>query len=367
MSNISTFSTVAGNNNSSPPNGWPEGMARSAVNDTARELYSALAKWYKDTQGTLLSTNTSTAYNLTTNNAHASLSAQSIVSFRAHVACGASPTLNVDGLGAKAIHKTPGVAVQANDIPINSIVVVQYNPNLDRYEMLSSAVALGDASIATAKYAAGSVDATALGTNAVTSVKINALAVTAGKIAVDAVTASEIAAGAVGASELATDAVTTVKILNANVTTAKLATGAVTANELGTDAVTTVKILDANVTNAKLATNAVTTIKITDANVTTAKIADDNVTYAKIQNVSVTDRLLGRDTAGAGDIEELTVNGPLVFTGSVGIDISLATTSAYGSVELATDAETVTGTDTARVAPVSSMVRHEGVAKVWAM
>jgi hypothetical protein len=40
--------------------------------------------------------------------------------------------------------------------------------------------------------------------------------------------------------------------------------------------------------------------------VSTAEIANDAVTYAKIQNVSATDRLLGRATAGAGDIEEIT-------------------------------------------------------------
>ena len=35
-------------------------------------------------------------------------------------------------------------------------------------------------------------------------------------------------------------------------------------------------------------------------------IANDSVTYAKMQNVSATDRLLGRSTAGAGDVEEIT-------------------------------------------------------------
>ncbi|GEM_PF-6774870 len=35
-------------------------------------------------------------------------------------------------------------------------------------------------------------------------------------------------------------------------------------------------------------------------------IANDGITYAKIQNVSATDKLLGRSTAGAGDIEEIT-------------------------------------------------------------
>ena len=43
----------------------------------------------------------------------------------------------------------------------------------------------------------------------------------------------------------------------------------------------------------------------TDA-IETAMIEDDAVTYAKIQNVSTTDRILGRDSAGAGVIEEIT-------------------------------------------------------------
>jgi len=38
----------------------------------------------------------------------------------------------------------------------------------------------------------------------------------------------------------------------------------------------------------------------------TTTIGNDKVTYAKIQNVSATDRILGRDTAGAGDVEEIT-------------------------------------------------------------
>tara|TARA_R100000315_G_C5224888_1_gene136141 strand:+ start:325 stop:1674 length:1350 start_codon:yes stop_codon:yes gene_type:complete len=43
-----------------------------------------------------------------------------------------------------------------------------------------------------------------------------------------------------------------------------------------------------------------------DGDITTAKLADDAVTYAKMQNVSATDRILGRDSSGAGIIEEIT-------------------------------------------------------------
>ena len=43
-----------------------------------------------------------------------------------------------------------------------------------------------------------------------------------------------------------------------------------------------------------------------DNSVTTARLVDDAVTYSKIQNVSATDKILGRDSSGAGVIEEIT-------------------------------------------------------------
>lgn len=45
-------------------------------------------------------------------------------------------------------------------------------------------------------------------------------------------------------------------------------------------------------------------------------IDNDAVTYAKIQNVSATSRLLGRASAGAGDIEEITIGSGLSLTGT---------------------------------------------------
>lgn len=45
-------------------------------------------------------------------------------------------------------------------------------------------------------------------------------------------------------------------------------------------------------------------------------IDNDAVTYGKIQNVSTTSRLLGRASAGAGDIEEITIGSGLTLTGT---------------------------------------------------
>jgi hypothetical protein len=63
-------------------------------------------------------------------------------------------------------------------------------------------------------------------------------------------------------------------------------------------------LVDGSVTTAKLADGAVTTAKA--SNLGTAALADGAVTYAKLQDVSATDRLLGRSTAGSGDVEEIT-------------------------------------------------------------
>lgn len=61
------------------------------------------------------------------------------------------------------------------------------------------------------------------------------------------------------------------------------------------------------VTSADIADRASLTGDVTKGRGSTATtIADDAVTYAKMQNISATSRLLGRITAGAGNIEELT-------------------------------------------------------------
>lgn len=84
---------------------------------------------------------------------------------------------------------------------------------------------------------------------------------------------------------------------------------------------------------------------ISDLAVSTAKVAADAITYAKMQNVSATDRLLGRDTAGAGDVEELTLGTGLEFTGSGGIRSRLTVitgTATWNPASVAAGAEVST-------------------------
>lgn len=59
------------------------------------------------------------------------------------------------------------------------------------------------------------------------------------------------------------------------------------------------------ITNDKLANGAVTTAKIDALGLGTAALADDAVTYGKLQNTTSSNVLLGRSTAGAGNVEEI--------------------------------------------------------------
>lgn len=50
MSNVSKWSPTAASNNATPPDGFPEAMAPSGVNNAARELMAAVRRWYDEAE-----------------------------------------------------------------------------------------------------------------------------------------------------------------------------------------------------------------------------------------------------------------------------------------------------------------------------
>jgi microcystin-dependent protein len=97
------WSETDASNSQAVPNGWPEGMNPSAVNDAARMMMGATKRWYswtvpKTTAGT------ATAFTLTYTVAPAALVDQMTHVVRFNAANGTAATLNVNGLGAKPLY-----------------------------------------------------------------------------------------------------------------------------------------------------------------------------------------------------------------------------------------------------------------------
>lgn len=65
-------------------------------------------------------------------------------------------------------------------------------------------------------------------------------------------------------------------------------------------------------------------------------VDNDAITYAKMQNVSATDKLLGRSTAGSGDVEEIACT---AFARSILDDADEATFKATVNLEIGTDVQ----------------------------
>lgn len=131
---VHLWSTTASSNGTADPSvNAAEGMAASALNGSCRAAMAAFAKFRDDLSGKLVTTGTSTAYVLTSNQGFTSLFDGMMITCRFHVANGASPTLEVDLTGAKPIASVYGTAVPTGDIFEDGIHTLTYNATDDKF------------------------------------------------------------------------------------------------------------------------------------------------------------------------------------------------------------------------------------------
>jgi microcystin-dependent protein len=124
------WSRTANNNATADPSiNWAEGQAPSTVNDSARALMAAAAKYRDDVAGIIITGGTNSAYTLTSNQQFDSLANMDgkVIGFVPHVTNAAGVTLNVDGLGAKAITVTNAVGLEAGVLIAGTPYVAVYN------------------------------------------------------------------------------------------------------------------------------------------------------------------------------------------------------------------------------------------------
>lgn len=114
---VTSYSTTAANNNSAAPNGAPEGMAPSSLNDTIRQIMADIALEAQINNVKVLKSIAGT--NTITADMDPELGAYSagmmVVFTPANTNTGAT-TINIDGLGALDIQKESGGALIAGDL-----------------------------------------------------------------------------------------------------------------------------------------------------------------------------------------------------------------------------------------------------------
>lgn len=127
MSEIQSWSTTAASNNSASPDGWPENMAPSGINNSARENMAAIRRLYGDWNGALASGGSGNAYTLSPNRTISAYAAGVGFVFMANHANTGAATLNVSSLGAKDIRDRNGNALTGSEIAVSGVVDVVYD------------------------------------------------------------------------------------------------------------------------------------------------------------------------------------------------------------------------------------------------
>lgn len=125
--------TAADNDDADSTVNVREGWAPSIVNNSIRAAMAALAKWRDDLSGNLVTAGTSTAYTLTTNQTFTSLTDGLSVTARMDETSGASPTLNVDSLGAKSIATYYGTAIPTGALVGGGVYTFTYDSTDDKW------------------------------------------------------------------------------------------------------------------------------------------------------------------------------------------------------------------------------------------
>ena len=153
---LNEWSTTAGTNGFAQPDGWPEGILSDKINNIGRENMAVIARWEKDTNGSLLTTGTQPAYAVTLNQAALGAYYDGMlirVDFHATNAGGAA-TIDVNSIGAKAIVWPDQTALAANDITLGMKAELIYDGT--SFQLMSTGKAI--TAVSNAAHPASSTD-----------------------------------------------------------------------------------------------------------------------------------------------------------------------------------------------------------------
>lgn len=126
--------TASSNGTADSSINWAEGQAPSSVNDSARAMMAAAAKYRDDVAGTKVSTGGSAdAYTFTSNQSLTSLTDGFKIAFILSATNTGASTINVDSLGAKPLRTLSGTALVAGEIVSGCVYTAAYDSGNDEW------------------------------------------------------------------------------------------------------------------------------------------------------------------------------------------------------------------------------------------
>ncbi|BAQ89104.1 sugar binding protein [uncultured Mediterranean phage uvMED] len=138
MGEIRDYNISADSNTQTPPDGAPEGMSPSSVNNTMREAYARIKRFYNDTNGANTTAGSGNTYTLSASRTVASYAAGDMYVAKFNHSNTGNSTINIDSVGAKGI-----VTPSLNELPVNSIraggvYAIVYEASADKFILLDS-------------------------------------------------------------------------------------------------------------------------------------------------------------------------------------------------------------------------------------
>lgn len=273
-------------------------------------------------------------------------------------------TLNVDGLGAKAITRDGSTALAAGDINSGEIVVVIYDGT--RFQMINAANSFGNttingtltvtgksnlaevstpsinasvAAVTTLTAAGASVTSANIGTAVVTTLTATGASVTSANVGTAVVTNLTATGASVASVNANVALLTTATVTNLTATGASIASAnignlalsgiSVASANFGVAVVTDLRVTGASVTSENVGTAVITTATVTNLTATSASVASANAGVANVTDLravsaSVTSANLGTAVITNGTVTTLTATSASVA--SVNAAVALVTT-----------------------------------------
>lgn len=233
------WSTTAGSNASVDSNiNWSEGQLPSTVNDSARSMMAALAAFVRDQGGYATLGGSGNTFTLSLSQAMTSR-VPSLIGFFATRANTGAVTMNVDSLGAAPLRRVTGTDLVSGDIVSGAFYIISWDSTNSEWKIAGQSGLLPlTGGTMTGLLTLSGAPTTGLHAATKTYVDtVDARTVTAGTGltgggAISTNPTISVSSGGIGATQLATNAVTTIKITDANVTTTKIADANITAPKL---------------------------------------------------------------------------------------------------------------------------------------